>query len=296
MNTIEKALQKKREAAARQQDNHFPSQETIENSPIGQHTTHASSGSIEINLKQLEQLGMLTPDTGRSRIAEEMRAIKRPLLKNAFGKHGQHLERGNLIMVTSAVPGEGKSFNSINLAISIAMELDKTVLLVDADVAKPSVAKYLGFSAEKGLVDYLLDKNLNLSDILLKTNIPELSILPAGKQHSHATEVLASDAMYSLTQELSERYPDRVIIFDTPPLLATSESRVLAGLMGQILVVVESIKTTQQMLQEALSYLNTEQQVVGLLLNKKRGKGSGTYYGTYGYGTYGANSSESNNK
>lgn len=296
MNTIEKALQKKREAAARQQGKHYPAQEVVNGLDSHQKMPNKSAGAIEINLKQLERAGMLTPNTGRSRIAEEMRAIKRPLLKNAFGKHGQQVVNGNLIMVTSAMPGEGKSFNSINLAISIAMELDKTVLLVDADVAKPSVAKYLGFSADKGLVDYLLDKNLNLSDVLLRTNIPELSVLPAGKQHSHATEVLASDAMYSLTQELSERYPDRVIIFDSPPLLATSESRVLAGLVGQVLVVVESVKTTEPMLKEALSYLNTEQQVVGLLLNKTRGKGSGTYYGTYGYGAYGADSNESNKK
>jgi protein-tyrosine kinase len=295
MNTIEKALQKKREEAARQstdrQSDSSMHERIVETRDARERGS--SDNSIEIDLDKLESAGMLTPDNGRSRIAEEMRAVKRPLLRNAFDKQGSRIERGNLIMVTSAMPGEGKSFNSINLAVSIAMELDKTVLLVDADVAKPSVAKYLGFRAECGLVDYLLDKSLQLSDILLKTNIPELSVLPAGKLHSHATEVLASDAMYALTQELSERYPDRVIIFDSPPLLATSESRVLATLMGQVLVVVESVKTTQAMLNEALSHLNSDQQVIGLLLNKVRGKGSGAYYSSYGYGSYGAHDSES---
>jgi len=299
MNTIEKALQKKREAAARQQGlskTSYPSQEIADGANGNRHIARPHSSFIEIDMAKLELAGMLTPESGRSRIAEEMRAIKRPLLRNAFDRRGHQIEHGNLIMVTSAVPGEGKSFNSINLAISIAMELDKTVMLVDADVAKPSIANYLGFNAEKGLVDYLLDKSLKLSDVLLKTNIPELSILPAGKQHSHATEVLAGDAMYALTQELSERYPDRVIIFDSPPLLATSESRVLAGLMGQILIVVESVKTTEAMIREAISHLNTEQQVVSLLLNKIRGKGSGAFYGAYGYGTYAADKGDSDKK
>ncbi|MDH5377361.1 MAG: XrtA-associated tyrosine autokinase [Gammaproteobacteria bacterium] len=256
-----------------------------------------TQNSIHIDLLRLEQKGMLTPDNGRSKVAEEMRSVKRPLLKNAFGQKVSGDSHNNLIMVTSAVPGEGKSFSSINLAISMTMELDKTVLLIDADVAKPSVANYLGFRSDKGLIDYLVDEKLALSDVMLKTNIPKLSILPAGRHHPHATEVLASDAMFEFTRELSNRYPDRVIIFDSPPLLATSESRVLAGLMGQILVVVESVKTTQPVLKEALSYLDPTQQIVGLLLNKTRGKNAEGYSGSYyGYGAYGENAGSENFK
>ncbi|MDH5545609.1 MAG: XrtA-associated tyrosine autokinase [Gammaproteobacteria bacterium] len=294
MNTIEKALQKNRQNKVQGAQ----TGESESNSIVSRQSAVATGKrqtkkEVQIDLERLEAAGMLTTKNGRSRIAEEMRAIKRPLLRNAFSNSGKVNDRGNLIMVTSAVPGEGKSFNSINLAMSISMELDRKVLLIDADVAKPSAMKYLGLDTDVGLVDYLLDDDLELSDVLLNTNVENLRLLPAGRLHSHATEVLASESMYNLTMELSERYPDRVVIFDSPPLLATSEARVLAGLMGQILVVVESVKTAEPVIKEALSYLNTDQQTVGLVLNKFRGKSSGNYYGSYyGYGAYGAKDKE----
>jgi protein-tyrosine kinase len=238
-----------------------------------------------INLARLKQAGMITPDGERSTIAEEFRQIKRPLLMNAFNQGVAQVKNGNLIMVTSSLPGEGKSFSSVNLAMSIAMEMDHTVLLVDADVAKPSVPGLLGLKADRGLMDLLLDDSLQLSDVLIKTNVEKLTLLPAGRGHRYSTELLASVAMRRLIEEMGQRYSDRIIIFDSPPLLATSEARVLAGYMGQIVVVVEAQKTTHEALREALKHLE-HCEIVGMLLNKGNFLPGNSYYGSY-YGTYG---------
>lgn len=134
-----------------------------------------------------------------------------------MGRSNTPISNGNLIMVTSALPGEGKSFTAINLAISIAMELDNTVMLVDADVARPSVLNMLGLPPSKGLLDVLQDNSLDISGVLLRTNIEKLSILPSGTPHPRATELLASDIMIRLLDDMASRYNDRIIIFDSPP-------------------------------------------------------------------------------
>lgn len=239
-------------------------------SPVGQ-----------INLAKLHKAGMITPDGEKTQIAEEFRLIKRPLITNVFNQGAAQIKNANLIMVTSSLAGEGKSFCAINLAMSIAMEMDHTVLLVDADVAKPSLPGFLGLKSDKGLMDVLLDDELQLSDVMIRTNVEKLSILPAGRGNRYATEMLASEAMSRLLQEMAHRYRDRVIIFDSPPLLATTEARVLAAHMGQIVMVVEAEKTTQDQLQEALAQIESCD-VVGLLLNKGKAM-LGTDYPLYGY-------------
>ncbi len=239
------------------------------------------SKQIEINLARLQQLGMVTPDGGRSSIAEEFRLIKRPLIEKAFErKAGSQAKHGNLIMVTSSLPGEGKTFCAVNLAISIAMEMDHTVLLVDADVARPSLPRALGVKTEAGLMDILLDDKLDLSDVMLRTNIDSLSLLPAGRSHKHATELLASQAMSKLLDEIANRYPDRIVIFDSPPVLLTTESRVLASQMGQIVVVVEAEKTTQHAVKTVLRQIGAGTNV-NLLYNKARTFVGEEYYGHY---------------
>jgi exopolysaccharide/PEP-CTERM locus tyrosine autokinase len=236
----------------------------------------------ELDVGRLKDAGMVTPDSPRSQIFEEFRLIKRPLLKNALGQGPTRIPRGNLIMVTSCMPGEGKSFCSLNLAMSIAMEMDHTVLLVDADVAKPSIPRMLGIEGGLGLMDVLLEENLPISQVLIRTNIDKLRLMTAGRHHPNATELLASGAMGDLLDEMSRRYSDRIIIFDSPPLLATTESRVLASQMGQVVLVVEAGKTTEQKLREGLQHLGSCE-TVNLLLNKARFKGESGYYG-YGYG------------
>lgn len=224
---------------------------------------------VQLDLARMRDLGMVTAAGGRTNLLEEFRVIKRPLLKRAFAERAPGKNPSNLIMITSSLPGEGKTYSSINLAMSIAMELDHTVLLVDADVARPSVMRTLGLPAQRGLMDVLLDDSLDVSDVLLRTNVDTLAILPAGTSTPHATELLASSTMTALVNELANRYPDRVIIFDSPPLLLTSESRELASHMGQIVVVVEAQTTTQHAVKEALQRLEGFDNV-NLIYNKTR--------------------------
>jgi protein-tyrosine kinase len=238
------------------------------------------SRQIDINLLRMHELGMVTPDGGRTSIAEEFRLIKRPLIDKAFNPGTAPGSHGNLIMVTSSLPGEGKTFCAVNLAISIAMEMDHTVLLIDADVARPSVLRFLGLKSELGLMDILLDDKLDLADVMLKTNVDSLSILPAGKSHRHATELLASQAMSSLLNEIAIRYPDRIVIFDSPPLLLTTEAQVLASQMGQIVMVVEAETTTQHAVKNALHQIAGCANV-NLVYNKARAFPGGNYYGYY---------------
>lgn len=242
----------------------------------------SNSRQVLIDLERLASLGFLAPDTEKAHIAEEFRVIKRPLITNVQSGDGPERHR-NLIMVTSSLPGEGKSFCALNLALSIAMERDITVMLVDADVAKPSVLNNLGLRTEAGLMDLLLDPSLKVGDVLLKTNIEKFSILPAGRRHKHATELLASDAMTRLLDEIATRYADRVVIFDSPPLLVTSEARELAAHMGQVVMVVEAGRTSQDAVNEALNYLQVCD-IVNLLMNKAESASIDGYGYGYGYG------------
>lgn len=241
------------------------------------------SRAVQLDLATLLAKGFVTPSASRSAIADQFRVIKRPLLANATGKGAAPVPNGNLIMVTSAMPGEGKSFTAINLAMSIAMELDYRVLLVDADVARPSLMKELGLPASQGLLDLLLDERVEMSNVLLRTNVDKLSLLPSGTPHPRATELLASDAMTSLIEEMGKRYPDRIIIFDSPPLLLTTESRVLATHMGQVVMVVQAEKTLQSQVRHAMTTIEACP-IKLLVLNQARGGDQDAYGYGYGYG------------
>lgn len=239
------------------------------------------SKRVHIDLGRLAVAGYVTPDAERSQLADEFRVIKRPLLTNVQGRSAAPVQRANLIMVSSSLPGEGKTFVAINLAMSLAMELNSTVLLVDADVARPSILERLGLPPAKGLLDLLTNPELCLSDVLLRTNVDKLALLPAGTAQGHATELLASDAMNRLVDELATRYADRIVIFDAPPLLPSTESRVLATHMGQIVLVVEAERTPQASVTQALATVESCP-VVMSVLNKVPRSQMGSYYGHYG--------------
>ena len=228
-----------------------------------------STRHVELDLARMREQGMVTAASGRTRLLEDFRVIKRPLLQRAFADRKPGDKPNNLIMITSSLPGEGKTYCAINLAMSIAMELDHTVLLVDADVARPSVLRTLGLPAHRGLMDILLDDKLDMADVMLRTNVDTLTILPAGTSNPRATELLASSTMNALLTEIANRYPDRIVIFDSPPLLLTSESRELASHMGQIVMVVEAQTTTQHAVKEALRQLEGCPNV-NLIYNKTR--------------------------
>lgn len=222
---------------------------------------------IDLDLQKLEKAGYLVPNSVNITLAEQYRRIKRPILINAFEDEGKHLQNRNLVMVTSAVPKEGKSFCSMNLALSIAREFNRTVLFIDADIIKRTTSNYLGLAGEPGLTDFLMTGNTDLADYLLKTNVPNLTILPAGTYSDVTHELWATDKMQRLMAELSGRYHDRMVIFDASPVLQDSSTQILTRLVGQVIFVIEAEKTPQQLVTEALQTI-AGSQYIGLVLNK----------------------------
>jgi len=264
----------------------FKSAEEIDNVPPIVHDAGSlqppqESGKVYIeeilrNNNMLVQGSRLGP-----KFADDYRRIKRPLLSNAFGKSSSLVEKGNLILVTSSIPGEGKSYTAINLALSIAQERDHTVLLVDCDVTRHGSSRLLGVAGRPGLVDIIEGDSFTVSDAILRTDVPELSLISAGKQHDYVAELLASQKMSELVAEIGERYSDRVVIFDGPPLLPTPQTKILTSLVGQVVFVIEAGKTPQSVVEEALNLI-PEEQATGLVMNKSEGlSGRGSYY--YGY-------------
>ena len=256
--------------------------------------THESSNQaprktqrqISIDLPKLHSAGISLPGE-RSILSDELRMIKRPLLDNAFSTDASRLENANLIMVASAAPSDGKTFVAANLAMSIASEHDVHVLLVDADIANPSVPKVLGFDAARGLIDVLEDPNTDLSEILVATDIDNLSILPAGRHLPLANELMASSRMTKFITDIAKRYSDRIVIFDSPPLLARPEASVLARYMGQVVFVIEAEGTSRTAINDALRLID-QRKFVGAVLNKTPSnflrEGFGQYYYYRGYG------------
>ncbi|MEJ2403373.1 MAG: XrtA-associated tyrosine autokinase [Candidatus Thiodiazotropha sp.] len=257
-------------------------QNTAEKKPVSRNRDKESQQAKKINLdyEALSRIGHIVPHSGNKVLEEEYRIIKRPVIRNALGKGAVPIEHGNLVSVSSSLPSEGKTFTALNLALSIATELDSTVLLIDGDVLKYSLSRLLGIEKELGLIDLLGSQKCDVSDVIIHTQMPKLKLIGAGTRSEKSTELLASTEMERLLDELARRYSDRIIIFDSPPLLATSEAAVLNHHMGQILVVVEAGQTPVEAIKDSLSRLDQEK-AIGLILNKSReGKGA-NYYGTY---------------
>ncbi len=239
-----------------------------------------------IDREAMAEAGYLVPGGPISGIGEEFRIIKRELLARIRGTSRQSaIPNGNVILVTSAHPGDGKTFCAINLAVSLAAESDLEVLLVDADFAKPGVAQALGLGGGKGLMDALVDPALAIEDLVIRTDVPSLCVLPAGESSRLDTEYLASSRTDALIAALVAGRPDRVVIFDSPPLLAASPAAVLAAHVGQTLLVVRADRTTETTLRDAAGLLNGCANIQ-LLLNGVKFSASGRRFGTY-YGKEG---------
>jgi protein-tyrosine kinase len=223
--------------------------------------------ALVIDQDALRAAGMLPPAHQEHELSQEHRRIKRPLINSALGRGVAPLPHGNLIMITSAVPGEGKSFMSLNLAFSIRLEEDVTVLLVDGDVVNPRISQILGVDNEQGLLDLITDPTIPLASAILPTNVPGLSFLPAGRQDANATELLAGSRMQAVMSQLGGADPARLVLFDSAPLLVTTESQALAHSVGQVLMVVRADQTTQHVLLDALDTLD-EGKPVSLVLNQ----------------------------
>jgi protein-tyrosine kinase len=243
-------------------------------------STELIAAALQLHLQRLEQQGQLVSPSKRSRLTEEFRHIKRPLLAN-IRRADSGVHRASLIMVTSALPREGKTFFSLNLALSLATEMDTSVLLVDADVVQPELMKRMGVPPRWGLLDLLTRPELSLSDVVLPTHNPKLSLLSSGTPNDLSSELLGSDAMAHLLTSLATRCPDRIVIFDAPPLLVTNEAQVLASRVGQVVMVVEASKSPMASVTQAFAMLEACP-IVMAVLNKAPASPLSNGYGSYG--------------
>lgn len=237
--------------------------------------------ALTLDYARLKRKGVLASGDMVARASDEFRRIKRPLLAHIANSGSRAAASGNLIMVTSSIAGEGKTHTAINLALNMARDLDYTILLVDADVIKRETSELLGIKDRAGLTDLLHNDNLEIGDTLLRTDVSRLVVLPAGKRYDHATELLSSNRMRRLVSELSSRYAERIIIFDSPPLLAAAEAQAVAQLMDQIVLVVEAYRTPQSAVEEAVASLD-DSKPIGLVLSKNRRMvGAADHYAGY---------------
>lgn len=239
---------------------------------------------IAVNRDALREAGYLPESSVDRRFADHYRQIKRPLISQALASPEAVPGSARLIMLASALPGDGKTFTSINLALSMARERDVSVVLVDSDTPKPHVSRIFGVEREPGLLDALSDPNADVESFVLPTDVGGLSILPAGTSNEGATEMLASARMSAVVKRLIARDPRRIVLFDSPPILVSSESRALSAIAGQVVLVVRSGTTPHQAVLDALEQLADCN--VSLVLNQGRASLSGGYYG---YGYYGDN-------
>ena len=243
----------------------------------------ATPGAVAIDQNALRAAGMLPPVHQEHEIAQQYRRIKRPLINNALGRGVAQLPSGNIIMITSAVPGEGKTFMSLNLALSMRLEEDVTVLLVDGDVVNPRFTQILGLESRPGLLDLAKDPALSAESVIVPTDLPGLSFLPAGHQEANATELVASARMHQVVSKLGSDNPARLVLFDSAPLLVTTESQALAHFAGQVVVVVHADQTPQHVVYDALETL-PEDKPAFLVLNQITRHSHSGYYYEYGSG------------
>lgn len=241
---------------------------------------------VAFNAQSLRAGGLLPPEHQERQLAQQYRQIKRPLIDAAIGRNMPALPNGRLIMLASALSGEGKTFTSLNLAMSMAREKDVSIVLVDADVAKPHISRALGVNHEPGLLDLLRDPTLNPESVLMQTDLPNLSLLPVGSHSENATELLASERMEQVAQALVAHDEQRLVLFDSSPLMLTTEAQALAQVVGQIALVVRASRTSHQVLLEALESVRNRA-AVSLILNQCKASSNNSYY-YYGYGDNGA--------
>lgn len=294
MSLVERALKKLQESRTT-----VPGAESHEHAalstqpltPLRVETAHARPSAhvdaptrvVVVDKQTLRDEGILPPEATERQIAGQYQQIKRPLVASALGRGEERIPDGHLIMMASALPGEGKTFTSVNLALSLALEKDAEIVLVDADVAKPHVTRIFKLEGERGLLDLLSESNSSPESALFSTTVENLRILPAGKHVSTATELLASDRMREIVKQLGQGARGRrIVLFDSPPLLLSNESRALLASIGQVVLVVRAASTSHQAVDDALDAIG-EGKPTSLILNQASAAPSTGYYG---YGTY----------
>ncbi|WP_293881129.1 AAA family ATPase [Sphingomonas sp.] len=236
---------------------------------------------IPVDIDRLREAGFIIPDGPPGTLVEEFRLVKRQLILNANGgTRGKPIEHGRMILICSAQPNEGKTFCAVNLALSLASERDTEVLLVDADVAKPEVLSTLGLAGDAGLMDALADPTIDVEDLVIRTSIAKLSVLPAGKALHDDTELLASARTKVVLESLATSNPNRIVIFDSAPALAASPASVLALHVGQVLMIVRADRTTEAELKDAIALVDGCD-TISLLLNAASFAGGTRSFGSY---------------
>lgn len=233
--------------------------------------------SKELNITPVNRL-LTTITDPHSPVSEQYRKLKTHLVKLT-----QKDEFHNILMVTSTVSREGKSITALNLAISLAQELDHTVLLVDADLRRPSVHQYLEFEPTIGLSDCLMD-GIDIGEAIVRTGIGKLSVIPAGKEVPNPLELFSSKKMQDLVKEMKHRYHDRYVIFDTPPLLPFAETRSLGHLVDGIVFVVKEGEASQENIREAIDSVKGCR-ILGVVFNESTVSPDDDRYGDYSYYT-----------
>ena len=289
MSVVEKAIHKLQEQKQRAAEGSSAvgGQASLTHETLPTHATRAVAGAQEsvivLERSALRAAGLLPPEEDIALLSRQYRSIKHPLVARAVGRDSPRAPKGHLVMITSAMAGEGKSFTALNLALSLAMEKDLRVLLVDADVAKPQLSHVLGLGESLGLLDALRDGHLDVESLIRATDVPTLSFLPAGVRTEEATELLSSSRMAQFADLFGQHNSQRIVILDSPPLLQTTESPALARMVGQIVVVVRADSTPQPVLLDALKTLEGHP-AVSLVLNQSTRSVASAYYYYYGYG------------
>jgi Mrp family chromosome partitioning ATPase len=237
-----------------------------------------------VDRDRLRDRGMIVPEGKITTLLEEFRIVKRQLLAQAadLRRRGSAGASSQRILISSPLPGEGKTYCSVNLALSIAAEKESEVLLVDADFAKPSILEVLGLPEGPGLMDALTDPNADVADFVMGTDIPGLWVLPSGGTTNSDSEYLSSSRTPRVLDRLTEGAPHRMVIFDTSPALAASPAAELAKYVAQAVMIARADKTGQGALEDAISLLSACPNVQ-LLLNGAQFSPSGRRFGDYGY-------------
>jgi protein-tyrosine kinase len=242
-----------------------------------------TSRIVRIDVERLRALKMLPPPSQERQIATQFRSLKRPLIRHALeaDQTGDILKR--TLMVASALPGDGKTFTTLNLAMSLALELDLRVLLIDADTPKRHLTQTLELDREPGLLDVIAGTRAKVEELILPTEMPRLDILPIGTRSENSTELVASARMAETVMRLAGLYRRGIVLFDSPPILLTNEARSLATILGQIVLVVRAGATPQRAVKDAVDALG-ENRRVSIVLNCADLDGAAGYYYGHRYG------------
>ncbi|MGN8158592.1 P-loop NTPase [Salinisphaera sp. RV14] len=278
MSIVEKAAERLKRQE-RRQPVQWADDQVFDDAPVFDTREPGQREPLELDDVRLRRVGLLPPESMAQLIGRELQRIKRPIL-NAMAADAS---AANRIMITSANPGEGKSFTTFNLALSLANELDHSVLLIDGDVAKPGISRNLGLEREPGLMHLLTHADADPEHCVVPTSEARLSILPAGRRSRRAAESLSSRRMRSVLDELSAD-PARILLFDSAPLLATAESQALAVNVGQILMLVRAEHTEKRAVEAALSLIEPSGADISLVLSQGHqlfGERHAGYYGMY---------------